>query len=170
MRIQLSGLSTEPQTFRHRCAAETYLDDKETFPGEITILATIGREGNSLHLSLEAELPAHFICDRCGKSFDREHHCRDDVYFTFEEDEVMAGDEWAHVIPKGITDLDISQEIRDMVILGLPVQMLCSEDCLGICPKCGVDLNRKTCTCRRESIDPRWEALIELKKKNRTET
>jgi uncharacterized protein len=170
MRIQLSGLSTGPQTFNHTCPAETYFDDRDTFSGDIAIRAMLRSEGNSLHLSLEVELLAHFTCDRCGNPFEKAHFCREDVYYTFEEDEAAGGDESAHVIPKGATDLEIGQEIRDMVVLGLPFKILCSEECRGVCPQCGVNLNQSTCQCQRESVDPRWEALNKLKRKQRKET
>ncbi len=48
---------------------------------------------------------------------------------------------------------------------GLPMKPLCKEDCLGLCPTCGKDLNQGPCACAPEIIDPRWEAFKALKEK-----
>jgi uncharacterized protein len=53
--------------------------------------------------------------------------------------------------------------IRDMVLdalfVALPVLPLCREDCRGICPRCGTDLNDAACGCEEVHVDPRWSGL-----------
>jgi uncharacterized protein len=56
-------------------------------------------------------------------------------------------------------ELDLSPAIREHVILGLPEYVLCREDCRGLCPHCGTDLNKETCDCTAEPVDDRWAAL-----------
>ena len=165
MRIQLSGLPAGPQTFNHRCPAGNYLDDREVFPHDISIRATLEGEGNSLHLSVETELESHLACDRCGDPFTRQHHCRADYYYTFGEPRIADGDELQCTVPKDALELDISQEIRDLVLLSLPSPSLCREDCRGICSQCGKNLNTHKCQCQPDSFDPRWEALKKYKEK-----
>lgn len=143
------------------------MDDRDTFPDDINIRATLETEGNSLHLKLEVELPGHFTCDRCGKPFTRQHRCQDDFFFTFDDSGESFEDQGISTIPREAIELDISQEIRDLVILSLPYQSLCREDCRGLCPYCGVDLNVQKCGCEPSSFDPRWEALANLKNKNK---
>ena len=60
-------------------------------------------------------------------------------------------------------ELDLAEVAREQIVLNLPEQVLCSEDCKGICPTCGTDLNEGECRCREDDIDPRWQALKELK-------
>ena len=60
-------------------------------------------------------------------------------------------------------EADISQNLLDELMLALPFRPLCSEDCKGICPDCGANLNETTCGCKVEKIDPRWSALSGLK-------
>ncbi len=163
MRIQLSGLPLEPQTFEHRGAADEYINDRDTFSGDIYIQAIIHREGNSLRLNLEAELPGQFICHRCGDSFTRTHCFKGEYFFISDEGGGLSTDREFSIIPKGAVSLDISQEIRDMILLGLPAKILCSNDCRGLCPHCGVNLNKDECACQTEVIDPRWKALQKLK-------
>jgi len=53
--------------------------------------------------------------------------------------------------------------LREQVLLSLPVRTLCREDCKGLCPRCGTNLNIETCTCEESPSDPRWTALSELR-------
>lgn len=52
--------------------------------------------------------------------------------------------------------------VREQVLLSLPSRTLCMEDCKGLCPSCGQNLNRATCTCDTAARDPRWNALAGL--------
>jgi len=53
--------------------------------------------------------------------------------------------------------------LREQVLLSLPVRTLCSEDCKGLCPRCGANRNTQPCTCETGPSDPRWEALAGLR-------
>ncbi len=55
--------------------------------------------------------------------------------------------------------LDIDGQLREMLILEFPSKLLCSEDCKGLCIKCGHDLNEGECGCNRSYHDPRWDVL-----------
>ena len=66
-------------------------------------------------------------------------------------------------------EIDLTPAIREQILLQIPSSPLCREDCLGLCPKCGKDLNEGDCGCDRTVIDPRWAALkrIQLDKKEK---
>ena len=53
--------------------------------------------------------------------------------------------------------------MREQFYLSLPMKPLCREDCQGLCPACGTNLNRGLCTCKRDWDDPRMAALRNLK-------
>lgn len=57
------------------------------------------------------------------------------------------------------TYLDITSQIWDSLILSLPGNVLCKEECRGLCPVCGVNLNSESCSCTRDEVDPRFEIL-----------
>jgi uncharacterized protein len=61
--------------------------------------------------------------------------------------------------------LDLSAWARDALALALPEQILCRPDCAGLCPVCGKDLNVEPHEHAEERIDPRWEALEELRER-----
>ena len=54
--------------------------------------------------------------------------------------------------------------VRDQVVMAFPVQMLCREDCAGLCQTCGVNRNEQPCSCQNVSGDPRFAALGQLKR------
>ncbi len=58
--------------------------------------------------------------------------------------------------------LDITRAVREYVLLGLPMRPLCSEACLGLCPKCGRNLNQGKCTCSAAPVDSRLAVLAKL--------
>ncbi|HEV3131023.1 MAG TPA: DUF177 domain-containing protein [Acidimicrobiales bacterium] len=71
-----------------------------------------------------------------------------------------SGDEDAYPLNGG--ELDLEPLARDAVLLELPLAPLCSEDCLGLCPRCGTNWNESTCGCDPHS-DPRWSVLDSLR-------
>ncbi len=58
--------------------------------------------------------------------------------------------------------IDLGELVRQLLVLHLPARSLCRPDCRGICPTCGADLNKTTCDCGAEEIDPRLAPLREL--------
>jgi uncharacterized protein len=61
--------------------------------------------------------------------------------------------------------LDLTEAVRQYVLLAIPMKPLCKEDCAGLCPYCGHNLNRGPCGCTSQKTDPRWAELSKLKKK-----
>lgn len=72
-----------------------------------------------------------------------------------EEEQVYALEAEAH-------SLDLAEPLREQLLLEVPPYPLCGEDCEGLCPKCGTNLNVDSCDCTLEEPDPRWDALREL--------
>jgi uncharacterized protein len=64
--------------------------------------------------------------------------------------------------------LALEDVLREQVLLSLPVRSLCSEDCKGLCPRCGQNLNSESCTCVTAPVDPRWSALSDLASRMKT--
>lgn len=61
--------------------------------------------------------------------------------------------------------LDLSPLLREEIVINTPGQVYCREDCQGLCPTCGKNLNLGPCDCAPEEIDPRWSALANLQHK-----
>jgi uncharacterized protein len=62
--------------------------------------------------------------------------------------------------------IDLELLMREQLELALPMKPLCTAECLGLCPSCGINLNRETCDCKREWEDPRFAALKAFQKRD----
>jgi len=58
--------------------------------------------------------------------------------------------------------LDLTEAINQYIMLLIPMKPLCREDCAGICPTCGCNLNQGPCNCLPQEVDPRWSELSKL--------
>lgn len=59
--------------------------------------------------------------------------------------------------------IDMTELVREQILLNLPEQVFCKEDCKGLCEKCGANRNLIDCKCIEKEVDPRWAALKNLK-------
>jgi uncharacterized protein len=58
--------------------------------------------------------------------------------------------------------VELNDVLREFILLTLPMQRVCSEDCKGICPECGQNRNQNKCACQSATVDDRWAALKHL--------
>jgi uncharacterized protein len=75
------------------------------------------------------------------------------------EEEAREGESY----PLRVDHLDLGPLAREALLLDLPLAPLCADDCRGLCPNCGADLNHGDCECATEVGDPRWAALDVLR-------
>lgn len=85
-----------------------------------------------------------------------------EALFSAEPDAV--DDPIAYPIAERATTIDVREAVREELILAAPHFALCRDDCRGLCPRCGADLNEGPCGCRPSAPDPRWEALVALQR------
>ena len=77
---------------------------------------------------------------------------------VFVEEEEAEGGEDCYLVARRASALDLTEAVREELLLAAPQFVECREDCRGLCPRCGADLNAGPCGCAPE-MDPRWEAL-----------
>jgi uncharacterized protein len=58
--------------------------------------------------------------------------------------------------------LDLTEVVRQALFLAMPMNPICKDDCAGLCPQCGSNLNQEQCQCERDTVDPRLEVLRQL--------
>jgi uncharacterized protein len=118
----------------------------------------VGRTGDDLDLELAFAGSRRGECDRCLAPFQIEFQgTLRAIARRASRNHELAGQDGV-IFHDGLT-LDLTSEVRDAVLVDIPLQKLCAADCRGLCPHCGIDLNTGQCDCRQETIDPRWEAL-----------
>ncbi len=124
---------------------------------KVSIRGNVRRRDNSLYIvkgSIDAVLNPQ--CDRCLKPFELSISAELDELYGEEPDE--DGEIWL------VTDktIDIKPAVIADIMLALPMRLLCSEDCRGLCPRCGHDLNEGDCGCDRGYINPQFEKLLNM--------
>jgi len=81
-----------------------------------------------------------------------------------EEDEGGDEEDLDYRLVERDTQLELDQMVRDALVVGQPVRVLCRVDCAGLCPRCGADRNTAPCAHATDApVDPRWEALRTLR-------
>ncbi len=95
------------------------------------------------------------VCARCSAEFDLSF----DIPLCAKLTDKLANEDEDEFLIIVDSKLDLSSYLESTVVLELPSRFLCREDCLGLCPKCGCDLNRTSCSCQTVERDSRWDVL-----------
>ncbi len=134
-------------------------DEYATTPVLTPVRLDISRMvGNGWALRLRFQAALHGPCMRCLEPAE--------PVFTVDAREIdqpgSADDELSSPYVEG-TEIDLQAWAHDAFALALPTQVLCREDCAGLCPRCGANLNDDPGHEHEPEIDPRWSKLGELK-------
>jgi len=89
-----------------------------------------------------------------------------DIGALFSQDAAAADDPDTYPLPPHATVVDVTPVVREELVLAVPTFLECREDCRGLCPRCGQNLNAGPCGCA-PAPDARWQALAALKGKLR---
>ena len=134
-----------------------------SFPSPMKVRGEITNTAGYMRMSLTMSVDYQTACARCLKpvegtfSLDLEKTVvTSDMLGAEDEDE---RDDYA-IVENGFLDMD--EPLLEQIEMEFPVRFLCKEDCLGLCPKCGCNLNDDTCSCDHKEIDPRLEPLKKL--------
>ena len=135
-----------------------------SYPVSEPVLAqgTVRNTAGVLMMEGQVRTTIHGICDRCAGPFDREVTFPIDVVLVTELANEENEDEWVFPLEGDSADLD--DIVRTVFVLNLDSKLLCKEDCKGLCPRCGKNLNDGPCNCQKE-LDPRFAALKQLLEK-----
>lgn len=127
------------------------------FTTPVRLTGSIKNELGIVYLRSVAKFRFDGVCDRCAGEFSRdmtvpvEHILVSELNDEDNDEFILVED----------MKLDIEQLVLEDIYLWLPMKTLCREDCKGICPKCGKNLNEGSCDCRKD-VDPRLQALQDL--------
>ena len=112
-------------------------------------------------LMMTGSIAAHLnaVCDRCAGDYEEDIELPLDVVLVTELADEDHEDEG--IFPLEGNNADLDEIIRTVFILNMDTKFLCSEDCKGLCFRCGKNLNLGPCECKKE-IDPRFAALQQL--------
>jgi len=180
MFIAIKDLETQPIDFREEFSpgaidlgpdlrqrsplhTEGHADLVEEHHGKHKIIQDIRLKGK-LDTSLEAD------CARCIEPVVHKLSREFDLLYRplgsdAGRDELSVTDAEAEIGYYQGEGLLLEDAVREQVLLALPLKMICREDCKGLCPQCGKNLNVESCDCVAAMPDPRWSALEDIRKK-----
>ncbi len=171
MHIEVDRLDEVGVSFAHTYApgALALNDEHAKLSGETSVAGTANRKDAHVRVRGNLTGSVEVVCDRClqpvalplGVEFDVQYIPAEIARGLTENVELADADLDASIYDDGVVDID--ELVREQVLLIMPLRVLCREDCKGICPTCGADLNNETCMCEQREVDPRWAALADLK-------
>src|SRR5699024_7944567 len=112
---------------------------------------------DALLLEGSAETTLELVCDRCLKPFRQEMHLPVSTLLA----ETLEDEENDEIVLLDNGEVDLDEVFTTAAVLNMDAKHVCSEDCKGLCPTCGADLNEGSCGCKPER-DPRFAALAQL--------
>jgi uncharacterized protein len=116
--------------------------------GEVEYHFYAQRVSGELVVRGSMEVPVALQCARCAEFFST----------TIEVSDFLR----AYSAPEEADSVDVSEEMREEIVLHLPVFPVCGEACKGLCAQCGANLNEEACRCEKEEKPDPWAALNKL--------
>ncbi|MCR2804970.1 YceD family protein [Paenibacillus soyae] len=151
------------------------LDVSELFKDRADVIAAgplhvsldvVGNEG-FVTVSGELTIDLELACSRCLDKV--EEHTVIPYFEQFKpaaseeaDDDLTDADEDDDFVEVTTERLDLKPFLEEALLVFMPFAPLCGKDCKGLCQSCGENLNERTCECKHERIDPRFEALKDL--------
>lgn len=170
MRIELEKLGGGKGSFAHTYQPDELnpVDERVSLSAAASVSGNVRRAGNEVLVNGHIETRAQVECDRCLKPLELPVSADFALeYITgadYESSSTTAlSEEQMSVSVFDGEAIDVDEIVKEQVLLAVPARTLCRDDCKGICPECGVDLNNGQCSCSAEEVDPRWAALKSLK-------
>ena len=163
MKINVSQQLNETVGSKRRYTVDEIQETGFPIRGEVQLLRT----DRSILVAGRLKTTVREVCSRCLDGFDYP------LVLDIEEEYFLTKDPSSGVAfdpptePCGfIIDenhiLDLNEAVRQYTLLARPMKPVCREDCAGLCPQCGRNLNYETCECASLRSDSAWAPLLEL--------
>lgn len=173
MLLDLEGVPPEGQDIDRSLDLSALSIDSREFriTGTVKVSGRLVRaDGDAYRLSGRLVSAVELSCARCLEAFAADVREPLDLLYLPQSDNVAAGGENDHGLgDKELAvsfyrddEIDLAHMIWEQIVLALPMKPVCKPDCQGLCPDCGVNRNMKSCSCVRDTVDPRWQLLKSL--------
>lgn len=137
----------------------------EPFIGDVLLNCKMDKSLSQIVFDCDLSVTADLTCDRCTKEYKSKISTKFQIIYLFSKESVNEEDLNVHYLSPETDKIDLAPDTIEYCKLSVPLKNLCSENCKGLCTKCGTDLNEKTCDCNKEIINPVWDKLQNLKGK-----
>ena len=133
------------------------------FFGDVAVDCKMDKSPHQIVLNCNITAKSKLVCDRCASEFDAEMKSSFMLSFIFTKESEKSEDLNFRFLPPDQDRIDISEDVYEYAELAVPMKKLCSEECKGLCPKCGTNLNENKCDCKTEIENDIWTPLKNLK-------
>ncbi|MEJ5358307.1 MAG: DUF177 domain-containing protein [Desulfobacterales bacterium] len=173
MKVSLREIADAPTTIEFEIPAERFpvlremaLRGEASFAGPIASRLRLQRVSELIEVEGSVACTVRLSCARCLTVFDfpiaaeirLAYGRRPPAAEAAEESEDVDPEE-ADLLPFSGEEIDLATGMQEEIVLALPIRALCREDCRGLCPHCGADLNRGPCACPRQEKAGPFAAL-----------
>lgn len=141
-----------------------FLGEMYHFDKPLKVHGSVSNNGKSLILKAQCSGLMTTQCARCMKNIVVPVDFEIDENLVQNDGEVSEDDD---VILFEEPQIDIDDIAANSFLMNVEGKYLCDEDCKGLCQQCGADLNEGECSCSRDTIDPRWSALVDIMEKDK---
>lgn len=131
------------------------IDGVFPFTSPVNITAEAKNRASLVSLSLLCDFDCERPCDRCGETVKK----AEKLVFEHRLVQTLVDDTNDDYIETPDFTLELDDVVITDIILSYPQKFLCREDCRGLCPQCGKNLNEGDCGCEKTAVDPRLEIL-----------
>lgn len=135
------------------------LSDSEEFTRSIHIVYDCNKIGDEVFITTLLSTAVDLTCDVCLDQFQLHLKEKVEIVLTTDSELVERDEEDIYLITDASTNVDITDSIRQTLVLAIPFKKKCKETCKGLCETCGANLNYEQCSCSQTKIDPRWQGL-----------
>lgn len=149
MKLHLPSYSAGIHEIKEEIAPEDLELNLGEFTHAIQVNLRLDRHDPYFDLKVKLETTAAAECDRCLAPCDINISVENPLLFVIGHapaGDIVDDDTFVYIKP-GTIDLDLSQDLRDFLILAYSGRHLCHEACLGLCVNCGTNLNNSQCNC-----------------------
>jgi uncharacterized protein len=166
IKIQVGGLSEGVHQYHFEARGEELALGPE-FLEAVEIDARLEKTGSQISLRASLQAEGTFTCDRCLTVFkQRLQPAYTMVYVLDEADAERYDPSEVQVISPSLGIIDVTEDVRQTLLLAVPLKLLCQDSCKGLCPHCGKNWNLGPCDCHDEVSDTRWDQLKKLRTQN----
>jgi uncharacterized protein len=133
----------------------------EAITGPLAVDAVLESTLDDVVVTGHVDVPWRGTCRRCLAPLEQTLRVPLEERYGDSPELIASGE----VVPIERAQIDLRGLVRDEVLLAAAEERLCREDCAGLCPTCGADLNRESCECAPPPADPRWGVLDQLRER-----
>lgn len=154
MKINISSLSEGIHEYEfEEIPSSVDLDERFSEPVQVTV--ELEKRRRQLFLTSHVKTSGKFVCDRCLDEFERDVSAEYRMTYVYDASDAGEIDkDELTLLHSSTNEIKIDEDVKEYILLAIPLKILCREECAGLCGTCGKNLNHEACDCAKEETEP----------------